>query len=123
MLGWSIYIYEFSKEVDLESPISQKTILSEWTASLGGLDWIEDLIKEGKAKELEGYNNGYPEMYKAKAEDILTKLTYHIPKGKDQTVIGDDYIMSADWRSKIDTSEIAKCKPDQELIVEAWDLS
>ena len=123
MLGWGIYIYELSQGIDLKSPISEKTILSEWTSSLGGLDWIDDLVKEGKAEELEGYNHGYTFMYKAKVQDVLDKLTYHIPKGKDQTVIGDDYVMSSDWRSKIDTSEIAKCKPDEQLIVEAWDLS
>jgi hypothetical protein len=32
-------------------------------------------------------------------------------------------VMPSDWRSDIDTSKIAKCDPDQQLIVEAWDLS
>ena len=122
MLGFDIEIYKFTDGMDITSLKIDKPILARWSSGgFRGLDWIENLVSEAKAEDLGG--NGYPLYYKAKAQFILEALALDIPKNKGQTIIGDDYVMPSDWRSEIDTSKIAKCDPDQQLIVEAWDLS
>jgi len=122
MLGFDIEIYKFTEGMDITSLKISKPILARWTSGgFHGLDWIENLVSEAKAEDLGG--NGYPLYYKAKAQFILEALALDVPKNKGQTIIGDDYVMPSDWRSEIDTSQIAKCDPDQQLIVEAWDLS
>ena len=122
MLGFDIEIYKFTDGMDITSLKIDKPVLARWTSGgFRGLDWIENLVSEAKAEDLGG--NGYPLYYKAKAQFILEALALDVPKNKDQTIIGDDYVMPSDWRSDIDTSKIAKCDPDQQLIVEAWDLS
>jgi len=122
MLGFDIEIYKFTDGMDITSLKIDKPILARWSSGgFRGLDWIENLVSEAKAEDLGG--NGYPLYYKAKAQFILEALALDAPKNKGQTIIGDDYVMQSDWRSEIDTSKIAKCDPDQQLIVEAWDLS
>ena len=122
MLGFDIEIYKFTDAMDITSNKIDKPILARWSSGgFRGLDWIENLVSEAKAEDLGG--NGYPLYYKAKAQFILEALALDVPKNKGQTIIGDDYVMPSDWRSEIDTSKIAKCDPDQQLIVEAWDLS
>ena len=122
MLGFDIEIYEFTDGMDITSNKIDKPILARWSSGgFSGLDWIDNLVSEAKAEDLGG--NGYPLYYKAKAQFILEALALDVPKNKGQTIIGDDYVMPSDWRSEIDTSKIAKCDPDQQLIVEAWDLS
>jgi hypothetical protein len=122
MLGFDIEIYKFTDGMDITSLKIDKPILARWSSGgFRGLDWIENLVSEAKAEDLGG--NGYPLYYKAKAQFILEALALDIPKNKGQTIIGDDYVMPSDWRSEINTSKIAKCDPDQQLIVEAWDLS
>ena len=122
MLGFDIEIYKFTDGMDITSPKLIKPLLTKWSSGgFHGLDWIENLVSEAKAEDLGG--NGYPLYYKAKAQFILEALALDVPKNKGQTIIGDDYVMPSDWRSDIDTSKIAKCDPDQQLIIEAWDLS
>ena len=122
MLGFDIEIYKFTDGMDITSLKIDKPVLARWTSGgFRGLDWIENLVSEAKAEDLGG--NGYPLYYKAKAQFILEALALDVPKNKGQTIIGDDYVMPSDWRSEIDTSKIAKCDPDQQLIIEAWDLS
>ncbi len=122
MIGYSIAIYKFVEDIDITSISNDNEALATWTSGgFGGLDWIDNLVSEGKAEDLGG--NGYPLYYKAKTQFILEALALDTPKNKSQTIIGDNYVMQSDWRSEIDTSQIAKCYPDQLLIVEAWDLS
>ena len=122
MLGFDIEIYKFTDGMDITSLKIDKPVLARWTSGgFRGLDWIENLVSEAKAEDLGG--NGYPLYYKAKAQFILEALALDVPKNTGQTIIGDDYVMPSDWRSEIDTSKIAKCDPDQQLIIEAWDLS
>ncbi len=122
MIGYSIAIYEFVEGMDITSISNDKEALATWTSGgFGGLDWIDNLVRESKAEDLGG--NGYPLYYKAKAQFILEALALDVSKNKSQTIIGDDYLMPSDWPSEIDTSKIAKCEPNQQLILEAWDLS
>jgi hypothetical protein len=122
MIGYSISVYEFVEGMDITSISNDNEALATWTSGgFGGLDWIDNLVSESKAEHLGG--NGYPDYYKVKAQVVLQALSSETPKNKGQTIIDDENVMSADWRSKIDTSEIAKVKPNQQLLIEAWDLS
>jgi hypothetical protein len=122
MLGFDIEIYELTDGMDITSNKIDKPILARWSSGgFSGLDWIDNLVSEAKAEDLGG--NGYPLYYKAQAQVVLQTLATTTPKNKEQTIMDDENAMSSDWRFEIDTSQIAKCDPDQQLIVEAWDLS
>ncbi len=122
MIGYSISVYEFVEGMDITSISNDNEALATWTTGgFGGLDWINDLVSEAKAEDLGG--EGYPFYYKAKAQVVLQALATDTPKNKEQTIMDDENAMTSDWQSKIDTSEIAKLKPNQQLIIEAWDLS
>lgn len=51
MLGWKIYI---TKESDADN---SKSLVS-WCTGIGGLDWLDQLVKDGLAQDLgdEGQN-------------------------------------------------------------------
>jgi hypothetical protein len=122
MIGYSISVYEFVEGMDITSISNDKEALATWTSGgFDGLDWIDNLVSEAKAEDFGG--NGYPIYYKAQAQVVLQTLATTTPKNKEQTIMDDENVLSADWRSKIDTSELAKLKPNQQLIIEAWDLS
>lgn len=99
MLGWQIIIRKESAENSLAS----------WTSGLSGTDWLDKLVKEGRAKDLGG--NGYPNNYSANASEILPLLT-------DESI---NLIGSGNVRFKID--QITNCPMDATLIIEAWDQS
>ena len=122
MIGYSISIYEFIEGMDITSISNDNEAIVTWTSGgFDGLDWIDNLVSEAKAEDLGG--NGYPIYYKAQAQVVLQALATDTPKNKGQTIMDDESVMSSDWRAKIDTSELAKLKPNQQLIIEAWDLS
>ncbi len=122
MIGYSISVYEVIEGMDITSISNDNEALATWTSGgFGGLDWIDNLVSEGKAEDLGG--NGYPDYYKVQAQFVLNALTKDTPKNERQTIMDDENVMSSDWQSKIDISAIAKLKPNQQLIIEAWDLS
>jgi hypothetical protein len=47
------------------------------------------------------------------------------PKNPGPVTIGEDYFLPSGWTDgfELNRSELAKCSPDEELIIEAWDLS
>lgn len=99
MLGWQIIVRKESAENSLAS----------WTSGLGGTDWLDKLVKEGRAKDLGG--NGYPNNYSANASEILPLLTTE----------SINSIGGANTRLK--TDQISNCPMDATLIIEAWDQS
>ena len=122
MIGYSISVYVFVEGVDITSISNDNEALATWTSGgFDGLDWIDNLVSEGKAEDLGG--NGYPDYYKVQVQFVLDALAADTPKNEGQIIMDDENVMSSDWRSKIDTSAIAKLKPNQQLIIEAWDLS
>jgi len=122
MIGYSISVYEFIEGMDITSISNENEALVTWSSSgFNGLDWIDNLVSQAKAEDLGG--DGYPFYYKVQAQFVLQALARNTPKNKGQTIMDDESVLSSDWPSKIDTSEIAKLKPNQQLIIEAWDLS
>jgi hypothetical protein len=120
MIGYTIIVYRFIEGMDITKN-KEKALLTWASGGLGGLDWIDNLVSQAKAEDLGG--DGYPFYYKVQAQYVLKALASETPKNKGQTIMDDENVMSSDWRSQIDTSAIAKLKPNQQLIIETWDLS
>jgi hypothetical protein len=116
MLGWQIYITQES------SPENSQSLMS-WCAGIGGLDWLDQLVKDGLAQDLGG--NGYPNKYSAKAAVLLPKIVPILPNNEGKFVLGDNYVLSGNehWGIKINQSKIDACSPDEILLIEAWDES
>lgn len=113
MLGWKVYV---KKESD--------TLIASWCVGLGGLAWINSLVKEGSAQDLGG--NGYPNSYSVRADVLLPKIYPNPPLNEGANlVIGEDYILSGSnsWNVDLNQAEIEKCDPSEILIIEGWDLS
>jgi hypothetical protein len=113
MLGWQVYV---KQEPD--------TLIASWRIGMGGLDWLDSLVKQGLAQDLGG--NGYPCKYSAKAEIILPKIISSPPINENAKVtLGDDYILDTkdSWDIKMNQDQIKNCQPSEILTIEAWDLS
>ena len=122
MIGFSISIYEFVEGAGITSISNDNEPLATWiSGGFDGLDWIDNLVSQAKAEDLGG--NGYPLYYKVQAQFVLQALATDTPKNKGQTIMDDENVLFSDRRSKINISELAKLKSNQQLIIEAWDLS
>jgi hypothetical protein len=125
MLGWHISIY---RQADGgESPATfaspEGTRLAVWQTGVGGLDWLDNLVKVGSAIGLGG--NGYPVRYTATAEHLVPHFIDTPPQAKENWLLGAGDIVTDKWegRTVIDGSAALQCRPDEWLLVEAWDES
>ena len=97
--------------------------LAIWQTGLGGLRWLDDLVKEKKAIDLGG--NGYPTEYTAVASHIIPRLRDDPPETKPVWTFDAGDIITAEWLGKTtkDPEAMEFCRPDEWLIVQAWDES
>ena len=114
MLGWEIFIRRERDGVTLAS----------WLVGHSGLDWIRQLQRQGKATCIE--EGGYPTKFTLLASVVLPVLSRReVPPHDSHEMLGDDYYLpakfSADFRLHED--EVAKCKPGDMVVIEAWDQS
>ena len=125
MLGWHISVYRQTNDglgpATAESATGAR--LAVWQTGLGGLDWIEDLVKAGNAIDLGG--NGYPVRYTALAKSLIPQISEDPPGARMTWACGKDDILTDKWEGKtvIDRGVIQACSPDEWLLVEAWDES
>ena len=122
MLGWHISVYRKTDDggspAEWESP--KGTRLAVWQTGLGGLDWLRELVKAGKAIDLGG--DGYPLRYTATAEDLIPHLA---EEGLTVWMLDPGDVVGEGWegRTVIDKATVRACRPDEWLLVEAWDES
>jgi len=124
MLGWQIFIDRYLPDKSLEEAMrTPETTLVAWQTRIGGLDWLNQLVKEGKAVDLGG--NGYPCLYTSVAKYVLPRISSGPPIHDGSIVVGDDYVLPSGWSGQLEihAKRIAQCTPDEKLIIEAWDLS
>ncbi len=99
--------------ISVESQISEKDhselILASWNSSWGALEWITELVKQGKATQHGKY--GYPNSYTALAKDVLP-LIKTMSKG-----------FSSVRSKKLHNENIKNCSLEEELRIEACDMS
>lgn len=131
MLGYWIFITTLPPEKwDAENRIDRKSsVLAEWETGIGGIDWLEKLVKEGKASML--LNGGYPNRYTSSASIVLPLIAGNAIKpvdygfwifGNDE---GEEYAQPPGWMGKVNLrpEKIRACPSDAILTIEAWDLS
>jgi hypothetical protein len=120
MLGWQINIY-----CQTTSPALLKAdVLASWQTGLGGTDWLDELVKSGRAMLLLEAG-GYPLRYAVRVADLLEQLPHLPTPHKGPLVIGEDYIMEAGWKGRItiDHAALSAFSPSAVVIVDAWDQS
>ena len=120
MLGWRIIIYK----KDGSGSVADRQTLASWLVGLGGTDWLDQMVTEGKATLL-GFNGGYPIKYSTTLQDLRPRLATQPESYEGPVVIGEDYIMPSGWRDSMthNSEVLSTCRPDEELIIDAWDQS
>ena len=124
-LGWHISVYR--QQNDGSTPASfgapAGTRLAVWQTGLGGLDWLDDLVTQGKALGLGG--NGYPIEYTAMAADIVPRLGDEPPGAKAAWTVDEWDILLPGWlgRTTKDMQAMDACRSDEWLLIRAWDES
>lgn len=124
MLGWNIAVYRLKNKNIIPSASTELgKRLAVWQTGLDGLDWLDELVKENKALDLGG--NGYPNRYVAQAQNIIPAIKDKPPLAKDVWSSDEGDILLDEWAGKtvLDNNEMADCKPEAWLLIEAFDES
>jgi hypothetical protein len=123
MIGWWIVVAAQSPEERDRADNRREAVLANWEVGPGGLEWLYGLAKAGKVTQLTF--NGYPMRFTGRAGDILPLLAEGPPPHQGPAIIGDDYVMPANWKGKVifHQDKLAACPPDQVLTIDAWDQS
>jgi hypothetical protein len=109
-MGWDVTVYR-QRDGDVspataDSPAGQ--YLAEWHE--GWLDWLDKLVEAGKAIDLGG--NGYPCRYTVIAEYLVPRI-----------IEEDQHSHKYFGKPAADLVAVAQCRPDEWLMVDAWDSS
>lgn len=122
MLGFDISLWHQVDDRNKPQP-QRQGFIAGWETGWGGIDWLYRLKKEGRAAFLGG--NGYPEWYTAPAGVLAAVLGAGPPRYEGGVTVGEDYVLPAGWNGPTDgrLADLAGCPPDEELLIEVWDLS
>jgi hypothetical protein len=126
MLGWHVSVYRQKDGGAAPATAGTEggTRLAVWQTGVGGLDWLVEMEKDGKAVGLGG--NGYPCWFTAPAEHLLPRILSGPPSAKDEWLIGDQGIVDPNvWvgKTQVNREAAGQCRADEWLLVEAWDES
>lgn len=125
MLGWHVSVYR--QRDGGKSPATWESAegacLAVWQTDWDGLKWLDELVKAGKAINLDG--NGYPCRYTAMSEHLASRIIPHPPAAREYWLLDAGDYVTDKWAGKTVTYPdiAAQCRPDEWLIVEAWDES
>ena len=125
MSGYNISVYRQQNEGSAPAifKAGQGTRLAFWPAGVFGLDWIEELVQQRQAIFLGG--DCYPVQFTAMAKYIIPRLRDDpMFAGRPWEFDQGDNILPA-WRRKPvqNPQAMDACRPDEWLLVEAWDQS
>jgi hypothetical protein len=124
-LGWHISVYRQQNDGSAPAPFgaTHGARLAVWQTGLGGLRWLDDLVKQQKAIDLGG--NGYPMEYTAQAVHIVPHLRGEPHEAKAVWSIDAGDIITEGWAGKTtkDPDAMDSCRPDEWLLIQAWDES
>ena len=96
MIGWWIVVAAQTPEECDQAVDRRAAVLANWEVGPGGIEWLHQLVKAGSAIQLSF--SGYPNRYTAKAVDVLPLLAGGPPAHRGPPIIGDDYVMPANWK-------------------------
>jgi hypothetical protein len=130
MLGWGFSIFNMTPEERYKNMGADALLpyrLASWKSGVDGLEWIENLVAEGKAFQL--LCDGYPNRYTARAADVLPLIAgNHIkPSSEGGWVFGidegEEYVQPPGWLGKIKCypENIRSCPSDAVLTIDAFD--
>jgi hypothetical protein len=125
MLGFHVTVYRQTDDgasaATFESAEGPR--LAVWQTDVYGLDWLDELVKAGKAIDLGG--TGYPLRYTATAQYLVRPLLDGPPGAHETWIlrVGDTVTEKWEGKTAIDRALVKACRPDEWLIVEAWDES
>ncbi|HRA82102.1 MAG TPA: hypothetical protein PL024_11430 [Thauera sp.] len=123
MIGWWIVVAAQTPEERDRAIDTKPAVLANWEVGPGGIEWLHQLVKAGRASQLSF--RVYPNRYTAKAANVLPLLAGGPPAHRGPPIIGDDYVMPANWKGNVifHQDKIEACPPDQVLTIDAWDQS
>ena len=106
-----------------EESSEQGTRLAVWQTDWEGLRWVDALVEAGKAIDLGG--GSYPSTYTARAEHLVPQLVDDPPGARRTWVYGQSDVVTDQWEGKttIDRATVDERRPEEWLLVEAWDES
>ncbi len=125
MLGFHISIYKLQDNSQPapsgQAPRGQR--LAVWQTGINGLDWFDDLVRNGLAISLGG--SGYPTSYTARIEHVRPTISKGPPDANKVWGSDPGDILQDGWCGKttIDHDALRQCRPDEWILVEAWDES
>jgi hypothetical protein len=113
MLGWGIFVSTLSKEENdrADTATIRASLLASWETT-GLLKWLDELVASGKA--VQHSRGGYPNLYTAKAGDVL-------PLIEDGRI--DDWKYAKIYMKQIHKDRMSACRDEQVLTIEVWDQS
>src|ERR1035437_3352487 len=114
MVGWCIGVYR-QKDSSVSpgrSDPPEGARLAVWQTGLGGLDWLNELVKAGKAIDLGG--NGYPNRYTATAACLLPQIMENPPLARSVWLIDPGDVVTDQWagRTTTDPGTASLCRSD-----------
>ena len=126
MLGWNISVYR--QQDGGASPASfgaaRGARLAVWqTGGYDGLNWIKELLKHQKAIGLGG--NGYPLEFTAMTKYLKTSIIDGPPCAREAWAYGPRDVLLDYWEGKTNKNieTLNTCRPDEWLLIQAWDES
>ena len=125
MLGWNVSVFRQadggSSPASAESPKGAR--LAVWQTGVFGLRWVTELVAAGHAVDLGG--NGYPNRYTARGRYLIPLIVSGPPDANAAWIHDPEDIISPAWAGKtvIDEEAINACRPDEWLLIVAWDES
>src|SRR5215211_1934978 len=126
MLGWLVCIYRQANSGTLPATNTPHDgrLLAKWQTELYGLDWLDKLVEEGEAIEV-ATNGGYPIRYTATAKYLIPYMVDNPPNAREHWIVEGGDVLLPSWKGETEISkiEIAKCSPDEWLLIETWDES
>jgi hypothetical protein len=125
MLGWDILV---NRQIGGgASPATWQSqpgnLVATWREGLGGMEWLDELVKSGNALNLGG--DGYPDRASAAAGALIRVITQDLPRLRGWTVVDKhgEKVEPGRRQIVINGDVIAACDDQEWLLIEAWDLS
>jgi hypothetical protein len=125
MLGWNISVFRQTDGGSSPAKADSKegARLAVWQTGINGLQWLDELAKVDQAIDLGG--DGYPSYYTAQAKHLIPPIVGGPPEANATWMVGLGDILGPNWEGKtvIDRAVADDCRPDEWLLVVAWDES
>lgn len=127
MPSWWITVMNLPLNVDLEGSKEEveKYLLATWKTNLGGINWLTTLAEEGKATWEKSEGN-HSWRFITKASNVLPVIVAGHLTHEAGWVFKDNPAeepsTQVDWseKSELWLENIARCRPEDVLTVDAW---